>query len=312
MPPTNDFLPFCPTTTGTNLLTQGQYAVDADLSIGNQPGVARSKLVNKALRQATYIASCLAQFLSNQTGQDVLDDATSSEILATMTQAFSSSSVLSKAVSYALAISDDVVLFTAVATATLPTAVGVKGKRYTIKRIGAVGFLVTIATTSAQTIEGLASSAIKLGAPNDLIIVESDGSNWFFICNGWSISAQLALTSNYTTGVNAPIKFDTVISDILGNYSTSTGLFTVPESGLYHLSFTGLLASGGGDGPTLTKNGAGITVLASVTTGVYGSGGHSVRCAVGDTLGVYSGGGNYIGSGTAPYNTYLSIERIGN
>lgn len=84
MPPTNDFVPFCPTDTGTNLLEQAPYLADPQLAIGNQPGIARLQLVNKALRQATYIASCVAQFLANATGSNVLDDANQAEVLATM------------------------------------------------------------------------------------------------------------------------------------------------------------------------------------------------------------------------------------
>jgi hypothetical protein len=47
---TNEILRFAETDTGTNLLTQSEYAADSQRPIGNQPGVARSKLVNKALR----------------------------------------------------------------------------------------------------------------------------------------------------------------------------------------------------------------------------------------------------------------------
>jgi|SRR5665213_1285873 len=90
MTATNDFLPFCPTDTGTNLLSQADYAADPQLAIGNQAGVARLELVNKALRQSTYIASCLSQFLANQTGNNVLDDATPSEVITTMNTAFRS------------------------------------------------------------------------------------------------------------------------------------------------------------------------------------------------------------------------------
>lgn len=84
MTATNDFLPFCSTNTGSNLLSQADYASDAQLPIGNQPGVARAVLVNKALRQATYIASCLSQYLANKTGNNVLDDATPSEVITTL------------------------------------------------------------------------------------------------------------------------------------------------------------------------------------------------------------------------------------
>ncbi len=69
----NNFLPFCPTNTGTNLESQSDYAADSQRTDGNQPGVASSKLNNKALRQANYVASQLAQFLANQTGADLLD-----------------------------------------------------------------------------------------------------------------------------------------------------------------------------------------------------------------------------------------------
>jgi len=78
----NNFLPFCPTDTGTNLLNQSDYAAAADRTSGNQPGVASAKLVNKALLQSSYIASQFAQFLENKTGTNILDDATPAKLLA--------------------------------------------------------------------------------------------------------------------------------------------------------------------------------------------------------------------------------------
>lgn len=78
----NDFLPFCPTDTGTNLLSEADYLAASDRTSGNKPGIASSKLNNKALRQSSYIASQLAQYVSNQTGEDVLDDATPAKLLA--------------------------------------------------------------------------------------------------------------------------------------------------------------------------------------------------------------------------------------
>lgn len=85
----NDFLPFCPTDSGTNLLTEAEYLAAAGRTAGNQPGVASSKLNNKALRQATYIASQLAQLISNRSNTDVLDDATPTKLLAQMYANFS-------------------------------------------------------------------------------------------------------------------------------------------------------------------------------------------------------------------------------
>lgn len=83
----NDFLPFCGTTTGSNLLTQSEYVADAQRPIGNQPGIARSKLVNKALRQSAWIASEFAKFLNVRTGDDVLDDQNSTNLQATINKA---------------------------------------------------------------------------------------------------------------------------------------------------------------------------------------------------------------------------------
>ncbi len=57
---TNEILTFASTNTGTNLLTQAEYAADAQRTIGHQPGIARAKLENKALRQASLMAAGLA------------------------------------------------------------------------------------------------------------------------------------------------------------------------------------------------------------------------------------------------------------
>src|SRR5271166_1511990 len=84
---TNDFIPFA-TGGGANVESQSAYLIDPQVPIGQQPGVAKSALNNKALRQGTYIAACLAQYLANITGNNVLDDGVMSEILATMKLAF--------------------------------------------------------------------------------------------------------------------------------------------------------------------------------------------------------------------------------
>jgi len=81
--PQNDFLQFCPTDTGTNLLSESDYLASTDRDSGNKPGVASSKLNNKALRQANFITSQLAQLTSDVTGTDMLDvDGNESVILS--------------------------------------------------------------------------------------------------------------------------------------------------------------------------------------------------------------------------------------
>lgn len=77
---TNEILQFAETDTGTNLLTQAEYLADAQRPIGNQPGVARSKLVNKALRQASLIAAGLAEYIADNQANNVTDALTPQNI----------------------------------------------------------------------------------------------------------------------------------------------------------------------------------------------------------------------------------------
>ncbi len=77
---TNEILPFASTNTGTNLLTQAEYAADAQRVIGHQPGIARSKLENKALRQASLMAAGLAEFIADYQSNNVTDSLTAQQV----------------------------------------------------------------------------------------------------------------------------------------------------------------------------------------------------------------------------------------
>lgn len=78
-------------------------------------------------------------------------------------------------------IADNVLVFTGTTatTITLPTAVGCTGRNYLIKNASTTGPtpLLTIATTSAQTIDGLASWG--LDEANESASLISNGSNWY-------------------------------------------------------------------------------------------------------------------------------------
>jgi hypothetical protein len=63
-------------------------------------------------------------------------------------------------------------------TMTLPTAVGITGRIYTIKTNQAAA---VVATTSSQTIDG--STTYSLTALYKYVTVQSDGSNWWIIAN---------------------------------------------------------------------------------------------------------------------------------
>lgn len=177
----NNILPFCPTDTGTNLLTQGDYAVAADRTSGNQPGVASSKLNNKAIRQSTFIASQLAQFISDKTGNAVLDDGDTAALLAIMVSAFAeptqsynvqnlgiTTSVATSALTIAMKTSTG-----ADASAASPVKIGFRSAtagtgQFTTQSVIAALSLVISSGSTLGTVSGVASSlyvyAIYTGA----------------------------------------------------------------------------------------------------------------------------------------------------
>ena len=55
------------------VLNDGDYSSDVQRPVGNQPGVARADLVNKALRQCSYMSTVLAQFIVTHGGESVHD-----------------------------------------------------------------------------------------------------------------------------------------------------------------------------------------------------------------------------------------------
>ena len=88
-------------------------------------------------------------------------------------------SILFKSTSYALAPTDDVVLFTTGSSAlagTLPTAVGIAGKTLILKKVDAGTGAVTVGTTSSQMMD--ADHTFLLSTQWQRLKVFSDGSNW--------------------------------------------------------------------------------------------------------------------------------------
>lgn len=64
---------------------------------------------------------------------------------------------------------------------TLPTSVGITGKVYVVKKMDSTANVVTVATTSSQTIDGATTRALSL--QYDAIMVQADGANWIVIGN---------------------------------------------------------------------------------------------------------------------------------
>lgn len=150
---------------------------------------------------------------------------------------FGNYAVTSKTSTYAILTTDNVVLCSSAAfTLTLPTAVGVTGKVYLIKKTdSSTANICTIATTSAQTINGF--SGATLNQQFEYIQVVSDGSNWQVV----SISKHPTLTQ------------------FVG---AASGTYTPPNQAV-RLRVIAVGAGGGGGGAGTSGAGNGTTTTAT-------------------------------------------------
>ncbi|HDS7773992.1 TPA: tail fiber protein [Klebsiella aerogenes] len=89
---TNDFLSFA-TGGNANVTPQSDWKTLPAVTSGFTSGKASSAQVNKAIRQATFIASGLAQFVSDTLLQDILDNGNSAAFVTALKQAIVNGSV---------------------------------------------------------------------------------------------------------------------------------------------------------------------------------------------------------------------------
>ncbi|EMV3444219.1 phage tail protein [Escherichia coli] len=84
---TNNFKPFA-TAANANVTAQADWEALPALLSGFMAGKASSAQVNKAIRQASFIAAALAQYTANKSGLDVLDDGDLNGFISKMRTAF--------------------------------------------------------------------------------------------------------------------------------------------------------------------------------------------------------------------------------
>ncbi|HCJ8226455.1 TPA: tail fiber protein [Escherichia coli] len=84
---TNNFKPFA-TAENANVTSQADWEALPALLSGFTAGKASSAQVNKAIRQASFIAAALAQYTANKSGLDVLDDGDLNGFISKMGTAF--------------------------------------------------------------------------------------------------------------------------------------------------------------------------------------------------------------------------------
>lgn len=115
--------------------------------------------------------------------------------------------ITSKTTTYAITTSDFTILYSSSGgayTTTLPTAVGIAGQSFQLIKTDANFNLVTIATTSAQTIGAQALSTVSLATQGESWTLKSDGSNWqiqeHYIPSYWVNSFSSSFTPSASFG----------------------------------------------------------------------------------------------------------------
>ncbi len=85
---------------------------------------------------------------------------------------------------YTATVADHIIIgnaATAAFTITLPTAIGIAGRQYIVKKTDATANAVTVATTGGQTIDGATTVTVSIQWQTKTFV--SDGANWLIISN---------------------------------------------------------------------------------------------------------------------------------
>jgi hypothetical protein len=267
---TNEILPFCTVDTGTNLLTQPEYDADGQRVIGNQPGPppARSKLVNKCLRQTSIISAGFGQFLSEYQNANVVDGLSEAQISQIIFDAINNSTqnIYTVATGTANAI---------ILTPAFPVTSYDEGDRFRFKAafnntgpvtINISGLGAKIANeASILGLLPLKSSQIVAGQIYEIIYdgVEFQVEN---LAASTTFSASVTFNANTTQTINGnssdKVQFDLIESDEFGWWSPSNFRFTPTIPGKYNIySCVGCASTGGTQALYLNKNNSRIKIL---------------------------------------------------
>ena len=161
-----------------NATTVGSFTVDAQGRLTAASNVAIGSLPNSALANSTATLGNTTITLGGSTttvGNLILTNVTING--AAFAYVGKTAGYTVTGVNYTVAANAS----TGALSITLPTSVGITGKVYVIKKMDSTANVVTVATTSSQTIDGATTRALSL--QYDAISVQSDGANWIVIGN---------------------------------------------------------------------------------------------------------------------------------
>jgi len=120
------------------------------------------------------------------------------------------------------------------------------------------------------------------------------------------VSARLGLSSNYATGSNTVIKFDTIDFDTHSAYNPSTGIYTIPVSGKYKFAATGIASLGGSTYVVQNGTNKGFLFTVPAANQIH-AGSLTLNCLAGDQISVFSDSST-TWTGQTPFQTQWSID----
>jgi len=149
--------------------------------------------------------------------------------------------VVVKTANYTATASDALILCETFAnpgfTVTLPTAVGITGRRYTVKDSGGNAAIeaIIVACNGAQTIDGSATKTISIA--HGSITVESNGTNWNTVAQitgtgGDMVLADAQTVSGIKTFLNTTMKLRNVANTFDGSFvntNTADRIYTLQD-----------------------------------------------------------------------------------
>jgi hypothetical protein len=202
-------------------------------------------------------------------------------------------------------------------TITLPDAVSFKGKKFIIIKNESSANAVTMASTSSQTIGGIAAGSFIMGAQNDRLEVQSDGANWQIVAYAIATGARSGLTTAQTGVSSKVIPYNNDTWDPQSAFSSGT--FTTKIPGKYAVKANA--SPGSLDGATdvnllVRKNGTGVRQdycwrgAAGTSTWAGCSISDTVQLVVGDTLDIYINGDASFDIDSTATRTSFAIEWI--
>lgn len=236
---TNEILQFAETDTGTNLLTQVDYAADAQRLVGNQPGIARQQLVNKVLRQTSLVSAAIAKFIADNQSNNVVDSATPTNLASWFSLALGSIAGLPTAVAGGTANA---------LTADFTPDVGLTNGKTIIVRAASAN------TTSTPTLSTDGTTALTIVKGSNAALVAGDiagAGHWLELQYDNTLTKWVLL--NPANGVSSGLPIGTLI-DVPYN-SAPTGFLKANGAAVSRTTYAALFGVigtlyGVGDGST--------------------------------------------------------------